>query len=358
MAHISTYNLADAVKALPQLQREFRQLLGHFVADAELTQVECEEQQSFRYAWSLWYFFGAQPRRLVLRPQTLLGQTTEIMKRIRSSLLRRLRALSGREICVSITSEEVLWHFEPALWLTIDGKDPVTVHQMLETVIQTIREAVRRVPETKLREYVLDFYWPYVVIVSLVRGKSLHATAWRLFLPALLQEDALRWWHYFQPQIPLDAMTALGISTWQNTRLEPAPKYLLSMTELSLYAAHIGDFLNMPELDEEGSSQLQEYLEQVIVPLSTAFQSTIDAGTILVSTFNGLSPEEQAQRPRLISAVEALVAMQSNLLPTDNVHGSLHMTIPDIAEWADRLKTACESAGLVYYFWVSDALDR
>lgn len=357
MVHISTYNLADAVKALPQLQREFRLLLGHFVADAELSQVECQEQQSFSYAWCLWYFFGAQPRRLVLHPQTLIGQATECIKRIRNALLRRLHALSGREVRVSITSEEVLWNSEPALWLTMDGKDAVIVYQTLEAVMQAIRQAVCKVPKTELRRYVLDFHWPYVVIVPRVRGKSLNATAWRLYLPTLLQEDELKWWNYFQSQIPTDAMTALGIPTWQDARLEPAFKYLASTTEMSLYAAHISDFLQMPEADEEGTAQLQTYLAQISRPLGTAFQSAIDAGSIIVSTFNELSPEEQSKRPQLISAIRALVEMQSSLLPTDTFQGPLHMTVTDIAEWAERLKRAREYGGLVYFFWVSDVLD-
>ena len=68
---------------------------------------------------------------------------------------------------------------------------------------------------------------------ALVRGRSLNATAWRLFLPVLLQGNELNWWNYVQAQIPAEAMTELGISTWQDTGLEPAFKLLVSMTELS-----------------------------------------------------------------------------------------------------------------------------
>jgi hypothetical protein len=121
LAPISTYNLAEAVKALPQFQREFRRLLGHVVVDTELTQVERQERQSFTEAWYLWYFFGAHPRRVVSNAQSLIGQATEIVKRIRTSLRRQLRALSAGEVEVSIASEKALWDFEPALWLTING---------------------------------------------------------------------------------------------------------------------------------------------------------------------------------------------------------------------------------------------
>ncbi len=183
------------------------------MVDTELTQVERQERQSFTEAWYLWYFFGAHPRRVVSIPQSLIGQATEIVKRIHTSLRRQLRALSAGEVEVSIASEKALWDFEPALRLTINGEDAVAVYQSLEPVIQAIRQAAHTVPETELRGNVLDFHWPYVVVVPLVRGKSLNPTAWRLSLPVLLQEGELNWWNYVQAQIPAEAMTELCIST-------------------------------------------------------------------------------------------------------------------------------------------------
>jgi len=194
------------------------------------------------------------------------------------------------------------------------------------------------------------------VVIPLVRGKSLNATAWRLSLPVLLQEGELNWWNYVQAQIPAEAMTELAISTWQDARLEPAFKFLVNMTELSCYAAHISDFLNIPESDEEGTAQLQAYLGQISGQLGTTFQSAFDAFCVLARTFVELSSEEQTQRPHLFAAVQALVEMRSNLFPADDFRGQLQMTGADIAEWAEQLKRACEYAYLVYLFWVSDVL--
>ena len=101
----------------------------------------------------------------------------------------------------------------------------------------------------------------------------------------------------------------------------------------------------MPEADEEGTTQLQTYLGQISGQLVTAFQAAIDAGSVITSTFNELSPEEQAQRPHLSSA-QALVEIQSSLLRADDFQSQLHMTVTDIAEWAERLKKAREYAGL------------
>ena len=132
--------------------------------------MERQEQEIFSSAWSLWYFFAAHPQRVVPNPALLIRRATEIITRIRTSLRRQLRALSAQGVQVSIASKKVLWDGEPALWLTMDSEDAVAVYETLEAVIQAIRQAVRTVPETELRRYVLDFQWPYVVVVPWYAG--------------------------------------------------------------------------------------------------------------------------------------------------------------------------------------------
>lgn len=356
MAHLSTYNFADAVKAVPSFQREFHQLLAHLVDGKKLAQVERQEQNIYRQTWYLWYFFGSQPRRIVPQPQKLTGQAMDYVRRMRQSLVRETRSLLLGGVTVRIASERTLWESQPALWLTIDGDDTVAVYQAFEGVVQAIRKTVGKVPDDNLRRYMLDFFWPFVVIVPLVRGKSLTATAWRLYTPVLLQDDELKWWNLFQSPIPAEAMAELGIAQWQEPALDPALKFLTGTTELSVYAAHVGDFKNMPESDEEGMNQLQAYFGKISHQLSQAFQSAIDAGSAILNTYNGLSPAEQAQRPHLHTAVQALIEMQSNLLPFSGADGNITLSVMQTAEWAERLKKAREYAGLVYFFWVSDVL--
>lgn len=56
-------------------------------------------------------------------------------------------------------------------------------------------------------------------------------------------------------------------------------------------------------------------------------------------------------------AIQALEEMQSNLLPYSGADGTIRMTVTETAEWGERLKSAREYAGLVYFFCVSDVLD-
>ena len=62
--------------------------------------------------------------------------------------------------------------------------------------------------------------------------------------------------------------------------------------------------------------QLQAYVVQISGQLSGAYQSAIDACSVIAPTFNELSPGEQALRPHLFAAVQALLEMRSTLFPT------------------------------------------
>lgn len=357
LAHSSTSNFAEAAKAVPQFQREFRRLFVQFVDSAELSRIEQQERHLYRQAWYFWYFFANQPQRIVPHPHSLIEQATDNAQRIRKALLKEVRRLSKGRVCVRIVSEEVLWECSPALWLTIDGEDLVAVYEAFEHVLDALRQAVRKVSETGLRQCVLDFNWPYVVVVPMVQGKLLTPTAWRLSLAVLTQKDDLNWWNYFPSTIPDDAIAKLGFTTWDDPRLEPAFNFLAYTTALSLYAAHIGDFSRMPDVDDEGIVQLQAYIARIKSQFEETFRTTLDVGGVIAEVFNQLSPEEQSARMHLRSAVQALVEMQEALIPPHEFDGQAHLTVTEMGEWAERLKKAREYTALVYFCWVSDVLD-
>ncbi len=128
-ASYSIQELAAALKALPQLQQEFRQLLSQFVDDSNLTSIEGQEKNIYRQVWHLWYIFATQPQCVIPKPHILIEQAAEIIKRIRKILLKEFRSLLPGGIQVRIVSEKTLWDFKPALWLTIDSDDALTVYE-------------------------------------------------------------------------------------------------------------------------------------------------------------------------------------------------------------------------------------
>jgi hypothetical protein len=71
-----------------------------------------------------------------------------------------------------------------------------------------------------------------------------------------------------------------------------------------------------------------------------------------------MPPKAKQDRPNLLAAMQALIGLKTNLLPSDEFDSEVKMDMAAISEWAGRLRKAREAAGLVYLFWVSDVIDR
>ncbi len=359
---IAAINLADAVKVLPKLQKEFRQLIAKLLSSNEIDSLEHQENSVYSRVWSLWYFFTFHPEQVLHdASEKCTRQLTNTIRRVRNNLRQKLEATSSGSIHINIASEDILWEQERALWLTIDGKNAVEVYNSVESVITTIRQAVCEVENTELRRYALDFNWPFVVIVPLVRGKSLTAMAWHISLPVLLsgnEQGQLKWWNFVQHPIPLDALTELGFTTWTVPRLEVANRLIASVSQLSLLASHIRDFERLPELDEQGLEQFQNYIQSLSDPMSEAFQPVLYAETEIANFLIKLSPSQYEERPNLVAVREAIKKLHEHILPSSDFQDSLTIDFRRIVEWANRLERGKQYAFLTYLFWASDVLDE
>jgi hypothetical protein len=354
---LSTLNLAEAVKSVRRLQWEFRHLLSKFVAEGELDRLDRQEENLCRHVWNLWYVFETQPQRVVHNTHVLTAQVIEVLNQVRQSFQKECRKLSNDNVKLRNVSETLLWELTPALWMTIDGKDAIETYNAVENVIVALRKAVARVPDTPLRRYVLDFHWPFVVVIPLVRGKSFLGTAWRWHLPFLLTGSELKWWQFWQFPISPETMEALKITTWEYPGLELAEKLVSSTAALSFYVGHISDFLNLPALDDEGIAQVQDYLQQVGKRVSEVLQSAADATSDICRIFNQLPPEKKQNRPNLVAAMQVLIELRPNILHSDEFNGEVRLDLAATAEWAERLKKARDAAGLLYLLWASDVID-
>jgi hypothetical protein len=356
---LSTYNLGEAIKVLPKMQREFRQLLGHFLDVNELTRLERQEEDILNRVWSMWYFFAFHPHRVIQNPSKELSKRPDnVLKQMRNNIRREFRQLSSDTRRVNIASETLLWDDQPALWIIIDGKDAVDVYNCADEVIVAIRAAISKVEATELRRYVLDFHWRHLVIVPLIRGKYLTPTAWRIFVPSLLSEEDFDKWQLAHHTIPSDAFTQLGFSTWTIPQLEIATNFLQGTVMLSQLTTHIRDLKELPDLDDRGEEQLQTYISRLSSHMSEAFQLFLDSASKILDEFNNLPDSEKEYRPNLIAAVQAISEMHQNILPTSDFQGETVMTLEDLFEWADRLEQGQEYAVFIWLNWVTDVLDN
>jgi hypothetical protein len=358
---LATLNLADTVKNLRKFQSTARPLLGPFYTQDRLNRLDQEENDTISRIWAMWYFFAHHPKRVVQNARTeCLREQLGLMKKIRLRLRDALRRASSDEIKITIVSESVTWEDDPALWITVDAHQPWDIYESLGIIINAIRQAVL-VGEKELRRYTLDFFWPYVVVVPLTRGKCITPVAWHISLPVILQTDisaGLKWWNFAQHQIPGDALEQLDLDIWDLPNLAPA-KNLLQVTALLFsIAAHIRDFRRLGEIDDEAIGILQEYVDRVSQRISEALQLAIDTETELAESINALQESELMTRPALIDMAETLPKLHEAILPSTNFESREALTLEKLIEWADRLEQAPQLALICSLDWTSDVLDQ
>ncbi len=364
-ARLSVLNLADAWKSLPKLQEDFRKLLSQFVDSQELNNLEHLEREVFNSLWYLWYFFAFYPnRRFQNASQDCMQQFNNKVREIRKSIRRELQAISSDSIQVSILSENVQWEEERSLWLKIDGENAFEVYGTVEAVVTAIQRAINSVHSNELRHYAIDFTWSNIVIVPLVRGKSLDATAWR-FSSILFSVDPnqeFNQWNFVPITIPSDAFSQLALSPWNHPRLIVVQKLMGLIFQLSLLASHIQDFERLPELDEQGHELLQQYIQQGTMLLDESFQAMLDVEAEIGSYFNDLSSLEQTNRQHLITAMQILVELHEQILPIADCSRdgriAVAMNLIEISELASRLNSIQQQVNAMYLFWVSDVLEE
>jgi hypothetical protein len=364
-ARLSVLNLGDALKALPKLQAEFGKFISPRFESQELESLERLEKDNFTTLWYSWYFFAFHPnRRFQNTSRDCLQQFKNKVREIKNNIKRGLRGISSDNLQVSLLSEDVQWEEEKALWIKIDGENPFEVYGAVEAVIRAIQQAINSVHSNELRRYAIEFTWSNFVIVPMVRGRSLDATAWR-FSSISFSVDPnqdLSWWNFVPIAIPPTAFSQLSLSAWNHPRLITGQKFMSLIFQLSLLASHIRDFERLPELDELGNGLLQQYVQQTAIPLGEAFQAVLDVEIEIGSYFNALTPPERESRPYLATAMQALVELHEQLVPADDCSSDgrieMSMNLEEVAEWANRLNTVQQSAFSMYLFWVSDVLEE
>jgi hypothetical protein len=358
---LATLNFADCLKNLNAFQREARKILSPFYDPHELNRLDGEEQTSFHRIWCAWYFFAKHPENVMQNAVSVSErESLQILRTIRLDLRVRLRRVSSDFIRFNILSEDTLWDDRPALWLSVDADHPLDALSSLPTVVEQVKQSVQKVGKSDLRRYVLDLHWPYVVIVPLVKGKSANTAAWRIGLPVITESEneSLSWWNYAQSPIPNEAIEQLRIDSWDLPQLSVGAKLTQSTMILFYIAAHIRDFRRLPDLDEEGLTQLQSYVNRLSRHASEALQSVLDTEVEMLAAFNNLSGDDQTLRPYLFESAVAIRNLHDTILPSEDFDNRLEMDLEGLIDWATRLEQAPAHAIAASSAWMSDVIDQ
>ena len=339
-------------------RREFHRLLVPFCSSAELTELELQEQRVFSRLWNMWYFFAFHPQ--LIMPKAIEECTEKLEAKrqmVQRDVRKAFRRLAQEGLQVDILSRTVPWNREPALWITIDAKEPLDAYRSGERVIAVLRKAMHRVNEKLLRRYALGFLTTYALIVPVVQGKSLTAQAWRVFLPGLLVGDDESPPLLVPQSLPPDTLSSLGIEVWALPQVEAAKQGWERTVELSLLTARLRDIQRLPPFEDGQERELiRLYIDQIVARINTVLQEVLYTEKALIDRWNSRSPTELSQRPALAQAVHHLSELLSSVLPTADFQGEVEMRLERVAEWAQRLEKGRECAFLIYLLFATDTL--
>lgn len=364
---LSALNCVSALQALDAFQSEFRLRLVTLVPGNELADLEREERRALIAVWERWYIFAYHPERVVQHPgpycHDYLANLRAQAKRRLDQVLRAVSADSraGEKIEAQIRSEQICWDDKLTLWITLDGDRPVNAYACLESTIGAIRRALAAEPEEELRQYLLTIWWPQIAIVPLARGKSLNGSAWRIPTAAFVNTGGvggINVWNMVQQDIPVTTRNELGIATWQLPGMQEAIALTSSVSGLSLLTGHLRDLAHGPELDAQGTSDMQQYLQRIEPSLTEALQATIDAATRLHATLSMTDAAADTESAYRIEARSRLTSLQEAIVPIEGTHSLQTPTIRAIAAWADSLDQLREQSFLISLAVASAALQE
>ncbi|HVB25625.1 MAG TPA: hypothetical protein VNG51_27055 [Ktedonobacteraceae bacterium] len=362
-SRLSVLNLTDAVRVLETFQTAFRTLLSPYSDSNQLADLQRQEQAMFEHVWYTWYFFTYHPH-LVLKnaSQECTKKGTDILREMRVNLRREFQTPALKDVRISFISKDTFWKKQPALWLTVDGTNAVDVYNSIEHILTAFRKALQQIEDLELGQHVLYFFWRYIIVVPLVRGKCLAATAWRVFFPVLLQEEGgitgLNWWNFMPQPISTEDMVQFDLITWDVPLLTDATALVTSVTELSMLTGHIRDFQALPELNSRGIEQLQQYIQSIEANIGGALQKVVDTWKQVHTMLNRQAVLESSLNPNLVRMTRILEELKGYFLPPSYTQGRVFLTDEQFVEWANQLEKACEHALLFYLMWASMVLEE
>lgn len=360
-ARLATLNLSKTLKNLSRFHSKIEPVLSPFYDRRALRKLNRLEHETISRIWTTWYVFANHPNRVIPSASSTCAQeASNLLRQMRQRLRDRLKGKSSDDLKISIVSETLTWNEDPALWIKVDVTQPWDVNAAFGVVLTELKQAVQ-IGDDDLRRYLLDIFWPYLVVIPLTQGKCLSPVAWRVSTAVILQQDesaAFGWWNFAQVPIPTEAFQQLELATWDLPQLTLGQKLLQSTVVLFFLAGHIRDFRRLGEIDDEGVVLLQEYVNRLNTKLSEALQGVLDAETELAAAINSLEPLELQSRPVLIEMAETLPRPHEVIMPSADFDSEQTFTLEKLIEWADRLEQAPQLALLCSLGWTSDVIDQ
>lgn len=362
-AHLSAWNLTDAVKALRLFQDEFRNRFAQYVNVEDLAGVDEREQRALTCVWRAWQLFAFTPRSILSNPgEEAARRPQAACSEVSGRLASGFKRLNRRRIRAVIVSETVVVDGERGLWVTFDIDDPPQLYDALVTVYETVKGAFPATSSALQPRHLAAYLeWPTVHLIPLFRGRALGRSRWRYSSLSLMLQDTVTgddWWRFVPQAIPDQLWQELGIALWEQPNLHLMSRFQAAVVQFAVLLGQFARLLDLPDPDTVGLRLLEDYVSRHSARVSEALQEAFDSATVIVNYFNDLPDEERTHRPMLAEAMRRLLATHSAVGMSGHVNGMVTMNLQEVKDWLLQLKQALPELEAFRLCWVADVLDQ
>jgi hypothetical protein len=361
LIHLSAVNFANALKALPHFQTEFRQHFSQLLEINKLAELEKRENDVFLTAWNIWFDFAHHPKRVVKKIELFAkNRLANTLEQVRQSIRKQFRKLSNEGIDAKIMSECVDWNEQPTLWISYKIQNPIELHIHRDSVIKALKTGMGTYENGTTKCYAYDFFWQNIAVVPLVKGRSLDNTVYTFSTNIFLSKSIFKekdWWNYVPKTLSTQQLEVLNLSVWETPLLDLVKQFRQAIGELFSFFVHLNDFNRLPISEEQDTALIQDYVTEQSRYMSSVYQNILDRMAEMLNYFNALTKEELEQRLDLLRAMEVLMEIAKSLTPANGDKG-IKMNITDLKDWMPQLLSVVEKSEFVYLYWVADVLQR
>lgn len=360
--YLSICNSVDAYIALKKIhQEENKVLANNSFAQADLQNQEAEEWLSFINQWCRL----AYPQQFPIGLPKGKGKPNLELKDCLIPTSNRLKELfkplRKKGIQVSIHTDEIAWDDEDTLWITFDTEHPVNSLLAIEYVWEVLVTAFKPDQDKIVRTKSMDLYWQRIIVVPLVKGKSLERLAYTNFRASTQagnEKLETQQWRLFPEPIPLDIWTQLDLAKWDFLgQTDMLDRFATAYGKLFRHLDHLANFSDENhDCDEIGEAVLINYLREQESLLSSYTQDAFDFMSLLIKYFEESTPVIE-EKPNLFFCTRELLEVGSALTSINDHLNESTVNLKEIKIWRDRLHNSFNSLELMKYLWIADILD-
>jgi len=354
------YNLSEAIIALPEFQRLYRHHFAGLTDLRLLDKLEQEEQQVLNSIWCFWYFFINDSSHHWNTPGKAVAAQLEKRKvSIRERIKQGLERASTDDVVIKCLHSSPLYENEPALWVTIDGENPIDVYNQFEEMYKQILVSLGEIKLHSIDYYALQFQFSHLVVLPLVRGKLLERSAWVLPNYKLVSElnstQDLSQLNYLPHPIDADVLINIGLDIWKTPQLSEAKALFEGVAKLQVQLLHMVQVGKIPGLDKSEGSVAQVYFASLQEITSQHMQQVFDSSQILENQYQEALCDlpEGSVNEYIEEAYHDLAEIYDDLFPPGFQNGKAELDIEKMEEWQKKLVTIQGDVFEIYLKWAT-----